>query len=152
MAEKENASRDKLRGLTIGRSFQLVKRIVSFYPPKYKEVSNTDGTVALELDGFEPEAVKVEVRQPTVKERNKLVAACKDENGVLNEMEFIIQAALRFTHDPESGERLYALSDYDALADQPSGGFVDQFGEEAIKLLTLGKPVTGSQSSAATRT
>ena len=148
---KENASRDKVRALTIGRSFQLVKRLVDFYPPKYVEVNNK-GNIELELDGFEETPVRVEVRQPTVAERNKLVVACKDEKGVLNEMEFIIQAALRFTHDPESGERLYGLEDYDALAGQPSGGFVDQFGEEAIKLLTLGKPQTGLQSSAATRT
>ena len=148
---KENVTRDKLRGLTIGRSFQLVKRLVDFYPPKYVEVNN-NGNIELELDGFEETPVRVEVRQPTVAERNKLVVACKDEKGVLNEMEFIIQAALRFTHDPESGERLYSLEDYDALAGQPSGGFVDQFGEEAIKLLTLGKPQTGLQSSAATRT
>lgn len=148
---KENVTRDKLRGLTIGRSFQLVKKLVDFYPPKYVEVVNPDGTTSLELDGFEETPVRVEVRQPTVAERNKLVAACKNENGVLNEMEFIIQAALRFTHDPESGERLYGLEDYDCLASQPSGGFVDQFGEEAIKLLTLGKPQTGSQNSAATR-
>ena len=149
---KENISRDKLRGLTIGRSFQLVKRLVDFYPPKYVEVKADDGSIELELDGFEETPIRVEVRQPTVAERNKLVVACKNENGVLNEMEFIIQAALRFTYDPESGERLYALEDYDALAGQPSGGFVDQFGEEAIKLLTLGKPQTGLQSSAATRT
>jgi hypothetical protein len=149
---KENVTRDKLRGLTIVRSFQLVKKLVDFYPPKYVEVVNPeDGTTSLELDGFEETPVRVEVRQPTVAERNKLVAACKDEKGVLNEMEFIIQAALRFTHDPESGERLYGLEDYDCLASQPSGGFVDQFGEEAIKLLTLGKPQTGSRNSAATR-
>jgi hypothetical protein len=139
------SNRDLLRSKTLGRAVQFRTNTVDYFPEIYTEV---DGKPVFQ--GFEETPIKVMVKQPSVKERNKLVAACKDETGKLDEMEFILQAAIMFTFDPETGERLYDAKDYDVLAEQPAGGFVDQFGGEAIQMLNLGKPKAKAETSAKT--
>jgi len=145
---KTESSKDRLRRLTLGRAPQFRHKVIDYYPPKYQDILNEEGTVVgLEHVGFEDEPIKVEVRQPTVKERNELIKSCRGKDGKFDEMEFILQAAIRFVYDPVSGDRLYSKEDYDALSQQPAGDFVDQFGGEAVELLTLGERTKDSPSS-----
>ena len=131
MTEETN-SRNKLRELTLGRQAQFKKKMFDYYHP----IVEGD-----EVIGYEEEPIKVEFRQPTIKERNELVNACRNpDTGRFDELEFVLQAALRFTYDPASGQRLFEKADYAALSSQPAGGFVDQFGEEALSIVSLGKP------------
>ena len=120
---KYSESRNKLREQTLGRNVKFRKKFFDYFPPILEDLD--DGSV--EVTGYEEDPIQVEFRQPTVRERNDLVKACRDENG-FDELEFIVQCAIRFTHDPASGEKLYEPTDYDVLISQPSGGFPDQFG------------------------
>jgi len=152
--QQENPTRDRLRAATLGRAAQFRRKIIKYYPPTYEEVKDEDGNVTgLEHTGFDYDnPIEVEVRQPTVKERNNLINKCRANDGRLDEMEFIIQCAIRFVYDPESGERIYDERDYGALSSQPAGDFVDQFGGEAIELLSLGNPEKKSENSKTTLT
>lgn len=133
--------RDDIRAATLGRSPQFRRKLIRYFPPKYEQVFDESGAVvALEHVGFEDTPIEVEIRQPTIKQRNDLLTKCRRPDGSLDEMEFILQCAIRFVHDPDSGERIYDENDYNALISQPAGDFVDQFGGEAIELLTLGSP------------
>lgn len=144
--------RDAIRSATLGRQTQFRRKLITYYPPKYEKIIDDKGQeIGLEHVGFEEEGIEVEVRQPTIKERNKLLAECRGDDGTLDEMEFILQCAIRFVYDPESGEAVYEEGDYDALVSQPAGDFVDQFGGEAIELLTLGAPEKKSGNSKQTK-
>jgi len=144
MTKQSSETRNALRAKTLGRNNILRKKIIDYYPAVYREIKNDDGEVIghefLEDETYDAQKpVKVEVRQPTVRERNKLINSCQNEDGKLDTMEFILQAAIAFTYDPESGEKLFDKTDYNALSATPSGDFIDQFGGEAIKMLTLGE-------------
>lgn len=140
--------RDQIRAATLGRAPQFRRKTITYYPPKYEDVLDEDGNViALEHVGFEDVGIVVEVRQPTIKQRNELISKCRRDDGTLDELEFVLQCALRFVYDPESGEQVYDEADYASLISQPAGDFVDQFGGEAIELLTLGAPEKKSKTS-----
>ena len=141
-------SRNRLRAATVGRAPQLVRRTINYYRPVYEEIKDESGVpIGVRRVGFEEDPIKVEVRQPTVKQRNDLIKKCRKSDGSMDEMEFIIQAAIHFTYDPESGERLFDQADYGALCEQPAGDFVDQFGGEAIDLLNFGDQEKKSETS-----
>ena len=145
-------TRDLLRSATLGRQTQFARKIVDYFPPIYSEVKDEDEVIGLELIGYEDDPIKVEVRQPTIRQRNDLVNKCRDKDtGKVNELEFIIQAAIHFVYDPESGENLYEATDYDALLETRAGDFVDQFGGAAVELLNIGEPVKNSKSSKKTK-
>jgi len=140
--------RDDIRAATLGRSPQFRRKMIKYFPPKYQNVIDGEGTViGLEHIGFEDTPIEVEIRQPTIKQRNDLLGSCRRKDGSLDEMEFILQCAIRFVYDPESGERIYDETDYSTLISQPAGDFVDQFGGEAIELLTLGSPEKKAENS-----
>lgn len=140
--------RDDIRAATLGRNPQFRRKMIKYFPPKYQNIVNEDGQViGLEHVGFEENPIEVEIRQPTIKQRNELLTSCRRADGSLDEMEFILQCAIRFVHDPDSGERIYSAEDYNTLISQPAGDFVDQFGGEAIELLTLGSPEKKSENS-----
>lgn len=96
--------RDDLRAATLGAKAEFKKEIVSF------------GGVELEL------------RQPSVKQRKDLFKRCMDENGRVEAMEYLTWGVLYCTFVPGTNERVYDDTDYDALMEKPSGGFLDKFG------------------------
>ncbi len=142
-------NKDRLRRLTLGRDVKFQHKVIKYYPPIYKEIidEETGEVIGERQEGHEKEPIKVLCIQPTVKERNDLVRTCRNPDGSFNEMEFIVQAAIRFVYDPETNERLYSAHDYDMLVNQPAGDFVDQFGGEAIELLTLGERTKDEENS-----
>ena len=151
---KTESSKDRLRRLTLGRDAQFQHKIIKYYPPKFVDIidDETGDVLGQRQEGHEKEALEVLCIQPTVKERNNLIKTCRNPDGSFNEMEFIVQAAIRFVYDPETRERIYSPEDYDMLVNQPAGDFVDQFGGEAIELLTLGDRTAGADSLRKTET
>lgn len=125
-------TRDALRAKTVGRAAHLVTKRIAYYPPIYKEDEN-----GVYLDGHEEMPIYVEVRQPTVRQRNDLIKLCRRPDGSVDELEFIVQAALHFVYVPGTNEHVFEKQDHENLLDQPAGGFVDQFSAEAIKLLNM---------------
>ena len=143
MKKERSESANELRKKTLGRQNILRRKTIDYYPAIYREVRDEEGNIVaydyLDEETYAQTPVKVEVHQPTVRERNKLINDCRNDQGRLDEMEFILRAAIAFTYDPESGEKLYDATDYEVLSNSPSGDFVDQFGGEAIQMLTLGE-------------
>lgn len=136
-------SRDRLRGLTL-QSKQFRKKTFAYYPPVYNKVEKDDGSYEYEFAGYEEDPIHVGVRQPTVRERNKMINQCRNKDtGVIDELEFVILCAINLAYDPESGENLYEKSDYDSLVNQPAGDFLDQLGELAVSMLTQGEVGNG---------
>lgn len=111
------AKRDQLRAKTVGAKKQFRTELVT-------------------IDGE-----TFEVRQPSVAERSKIVKQAKVQTGDTERMdmaELQIWATILLTYVPGTEERVFEDGDYDALAAQPAGGFVDEISKVALQLMNLG--------------
>jgi hypothetical protein len=130
-------SKDRIRSKTIGRQATTVKKIFKYYPPIYSNTVEDGKVVGVTLSGHEEEAVEVEFRRPTIKQRSDIIKTCRRPDGSFDETEFLVQACIQFVYDPETGEHVFEKTDVDVLREQPAGDFVDQFGTEAIALMNI---------------
>lgn len=119
--------RDKIRSKTVGA--------------KTKFANET-----LEIDG-----VEVEVRQPSVKTRSVLMKMSRDPKKAkgmdtdnisaddvlssLNYGKMQVLSVIYCTYVPGTDELVFDESDYDALINQPAGGFVDDISTVAMNLM-----------------
>ena len=130
--------RDKIRAKTVGSSKHFRKKLVKYEPPIYdtKEVALGDGTKYIEeiIVGHD-EPIFVEVRQPSIGERNEVFSKNLGSGDV--NLELILYMAMKQTYVPGTNERVFEPADYDTLKDQPAGGFVDQFGNAALELMNV---------------
>jgi len=93
---------------------------------------------------------KVEVRQPSVKTRSILmkksrgVKSSKIEVGEVSAEDVLqsidygkmqVLAVIYCTFVPDTEERIFTESDYEALINQPAGGFVDDISTVAMDLM-----------------
>ncbi len=141
MSDTKPDSRTQLRNSLLGSAPQFITRRVKFKRPILAEMSDPAGNfTGYMFQGFEETPVEVEVRQPSIRQRNQLYDKCRDKDGNLDTMEFVLQSLIEFVYDPESGEHIFEQTDRDALLAQPAGGFVDQFTGVAMELLTLEEP------------
>ena len=110
--------RNKLRAVTIG----AVKK------PRSK---------VLEINGE-----KLEVRQPTIKQRDDLRSKCIDriplDNGdfemKLDSIAYQIWGVILFTYIPGTNERVFENADFDLMANSFTGSFVDDLYEVFVEL------------------
>ena len=113
MAAKEQSARDRLRAKTLGAGGRRQEEIV-------------------EIDGE-----KFVVRQPTVAQRSDIFKKCKANTGETEQVdigEMQVWAVIHCTYTPE-GEQVFEEADYEALCNQPTGGFVDALGAAALRLM-----------------
>lgn len=82
---------------------------------------------------FDYEGTKVVFRQPSLGDRKKLVAKATT-NGELDSVAFQVWTVIYLTYD-EEGNRVFDETDFDSMMEQPAGGFVDKFAEQAVGLL-----------------
>ena len=83
---------------------------------------------------------KFEIRQPTIKARSELREKCTtiSDDGVQFDMfEFLVWAVIHNTYVPDTQYRVFEDTDYEALVQNPIGGFMDQFSEVAAKLVNV---------------
>lgn len=78
--------------------------------------------------------VEVEIRQPTVRARKTLYNECRDKDGNVDPMEFLVWCVVHCTYVPGTDDLVFEVGDHEAMLDQPAGSFVDQFGEKASEL------------------
>lgn len=140
--------RDRIRAKTVGSRHTFVRKIIYYHPPVYSEKSVYDhGTgqyyTFVEIEGYE-DPVAVEVRQPSVKERNQVVS--KYRNSETMDMDLILWMAINQTFVPGTDEPVFTKEDYDALVNSPAGGFADQFGNQALELLNVDTDAAGKGS------
>lgn len=118
---KSNETRDRLRAVAL-KTPKLKNKLVEYHP-----------------DGGD--TVTIEVRQPTIGQRNRMLAAARNtKTDSVDLGEFTIQCVLHLCYDPESGERLFEEGDAEQLRQMPAGpgSIVDLLSDEATALMTLG--------------
>lgn len=80
--------------------------------------------------------VKVEIRQPSNKSRRELLKRVRDKDGTIDPLEFLVWSVIENTYVPDTEEKVFEPGHYDALMEQPVGGFLDKFGEVAAEVFT----------------
>lgn len=90
---------------------------------------------------FKTEAVKhgdieVAVKQLSYADRTALMEKCT-KGEKLDSLKLQIFAVIYTVIDPETGEKVFSEDDYETMAEQPSGGYVDTFSKAAFKVLGL---------------
>lgn len=105
--------RDQIRAATLGEKSEFRSEVVKY------------------------NGVEVEVRQPSVKARKELFKRCMDEAGRVDTMEFLTWSVIYNTYVPNSNELVFEDTDYDAMVEKPAGGFMDQFGEVAARVMNV---------------
>lgn len=109
--------RAKLRKATLGAKTSFRKEIVEFNGNKF------------------------EIRQPSIKSRAELNERCNigsnaDSPDIFN---FLVWAVIKNTYVPDTDINVFDEADYDALVENPTGGFMDTFGEIASNLMNVKK-------------
>ncbi len=85
---------------------------------------------------------KLEVRQPTIKQRDALRDKCVDkiplDNGdfemKLNSIAYQIWGVILFTYIPGTNEKVFEAADFDIMANSFTGSFVDDLYEVFVEL------------------
>ncbi len=80
---------------------------------------------------------KFEVRQPTIRKRSEMRLQCQDENGGFNMLKFLLWGVIENTYVPDTDELVFDAADYDSLAAEPTGSYVDILSEAAGRLLNV---------------
>jgi len=103
--------RDQIRSSTLGAK------------PQFK-------TKLVDLDGTE-----VEIRQPNLKDRQKLLKMAKDKEGNFEMISFLLWAVILCTYVPNTNEKVFSEEDYDSMLEMNTGGFVEKLGGEVSALM-----------------
>lgn len=104
--------KDSIRNLTVGRKAE------------YR-------TIEIDYEGQ-----KVVFKQPSQKVRRELFE--KSTNGEKVDLVALqVWTVIALTHDSD-GNKVFDDTDFDAIMNQPAGGFVDTFSEKALELLGNG--------------
>lgn len=113
--------RDQLRGATVGKKPEFRHEIVKVGDHEF------------------------EVRQPSVATRSKMIKKCNVKVGgsMDDAVEKLDYSALQVwsviycTFVPGTDERVFEDGDFNHLQNQPAGGFVDELGQAAMKLMNV---------------
>lgn len=119
--------RDKIRAASVGAKKNFRSELVTW--------------------GEGEDAIEVEIRQPSVKERRQLMRAVTDETGEIDGQELLIWAVINQTYVPGTNEKVYDASDYDSLVSSPTGSYVDRFGQVALEVMNVADQGKGSNVS-----
>lgn len=76
---------------------------------------------------------KFEIRQPTIAQRNEITNRCRQGDN-FDGLAYQIWGVIMFTYDPETNARVFEDTDYEQLANMPTGSFVDVIGEAIVEL------------------
>lgn len=81
--------------------------------------------------------VEVELLQPLVGDREKIVNKAMDADGKLSNSKFLVWATITLAVVPGTTERVFEEADFDTFWNMTSGGFPDKTGEVIGKLLNV---------------
>lgn len=88
-------------------------------------------------DTVEYGGAEFEVRQPSLKQRNDLLSRCRDARGDVDPTSLMVNIVIMCTYDPESGEKVFDDTDYEAMVESPPGTYVDVIGAKALEVAGL---------------
>ena len=110
------SNRDTLRKATLGATREFRKELVEW------------------------EGQQFEIRQPTIKARAELQSKCVSSKGKdiqTNTLNFMVWAVIQNTYVPKTDDLVFEDADFEALAGNPTGGFMDTFFEVAARLTNI---------------
>jgi len=129
VAKEDMSLRDQIRSTTLGAKREFASEIV------------------------EAEGEEFEVRQPTVGERGRIYQKAlpdtisedvdnKEEmtRGLMSKVDISslqIWAVIHCTYVPETDEKVFEPSDFEALSELPAGTFLDELAPAAMSLLNV---------------
>ena len=103
--------------------------------PDKKDLRNNLFSQAIALDKrlIEINGEKYEIRQPTIAQRNEITSRCRQGDN-FDGLAYQVWGVIMFTYNPDTNERVFEDTDYEQLANMPTGSFVDVIGESIIEL------------------
>ena len=105
--------RDAIRKATLGSQSEFKKEVVKW------------------------NGVEVELRQPSVKQRQELFKRCVGDGGKIDSLEFMTLGVIACTYVPGTDEKVFDDTDYDGIMARPAGGFLDKFGAQIAELTNV---------------
>jgi len=103
--------RDQIRAATLGAKPQFKTKIVEYA------------------------GLEVEVKQPNLKDRRKLLEKARDEKGNFDVVLFTIWAVILNTYVPNTGEKVFSPEDAEAFMELNTGSFVETFSAAVSELM-----------------
>ncbi len=79
----------------------------------------------------------VEIRQPSRKLRNELIAECRIAGENPNMFMFMDKLVIKCTYNPETGNRVFRDSDYDEISKMEEVPWLDELVNAASELLNV---------------
>ena len=110
---KVTPSRDSIRSSILGKKPKFAKEIVEYKNNRY------------------------EIRQPTLRARREIMNRCTGNDGTIDMMSALIYLCIYNTYIADTDERVFEESDYEALLEEPTGGFIDEISIIASSLMNL---------------
>lgn len=137
------------------------ERVVMFaWPAKIEHVevelpSNAPRQVVVQEDGTEvdttppPQVMVVELRQPTMDQRSKILAASgflADDPTKRDMGQMMVQAILECAYFPGTDVKLVDTIDVPRMKASLAGGWADKLGQVALKLMNVDAPAAAKKS------
>lgn len=89
---------------------------------------------------IEVAGLRVEVRQPSIKERARILKEGKAQSGDADRMDLakmFVTAVIACCYDPDTGDKVFEDANAEELLGMPSGSFVDVLGSKALELMNV---------------
>ena len=81
--------------------------------------------------------ISVELREPNLKDRRKLLEMAKNSKGEFDMVSFIIYSVILCTFIPGTSEKVFSPEDADAFFELNTGGFVEVFSSAVSELMNV---------------
>lgn len=153
-------ARDLIRGATVGAKKEFARRTVLLTDPTKPFVTEEP---VLDANGFplldddykpvvlrktlfhplldvEGHQVRVELKQPSLKERASIIKAAKALSADASQVDLaalFAEAVVRLSYVPGTEVRVFNDADKESMLNSAPGSYVDQLGPEALKLLNV---------------
>lgn len=93
-----------------------------------------DAKVEFKTKTYDYNGTTVVFKQPSQGQREEIIELSTKEDGRLSPVDFNIWAVIELTYD-EEGNKVFGKADYDSFRNKPSGGFIEEFAEQALELM-----------------
>ncbi len=104
--------------------------------PDKKDLRNNLFSQAIALDKrlIEINGEKYEIRQPTIAQRNEITIRCQQGDHIIDGLAYQLWGVIMFTYNPDTNERVFEDTDYEQLANMPTGSFVDVIAQSILEV------------------
>ena len=87
-----------------------------------------------------------DIRQPSLRARRKVMRQCSDSTGAIDMMAAIVWMAIYNTYLAGTDELVFDEGDFDALMEEPTGGFIDEISILASEMMNVTAVTDGKKN------